>query len=112
MAGLRIPVAPAARSSLGRFAGRPVLVGIRPEDLSDRRPEGAAAGYVEVPGRVIAVEPLGAETLLILSVEGVEEDITARVGRESAREVGDPAGVGLDVRMVRYFDPETGAAIT
>jgi multiple sugar transport system ATP-binding protein len=112
VAGLRIPVAPAARPALGRHAGRPVLVGIRPEDLSDRRPDGPAAGYVEMPGRVVAVEPLGAETLLILSVEGIEEDITARVGRESAREVGGPAGVGFDVRMVRYFDPETGAAIT
>jgi multiple sugar transport system ATP-binding protein len=111
VAGLRIPVGPAAPPGLARHAGGPVLVGIRPEDLSDRRPEGAAAGYVEVPARVIAVEPLGAETLLILSVEGVEEDITARVGRDSSRQVGDPAGVGFDVRAVRYFDPRTGAAI-
>jgi multiple sugar transport system ATP-binding protein len=111
VAGLRLPVGPGATGRLGSYTGRSVLVGIRPEDLSDRRPDRAADGYVEVPGRVIAVEPLGAETLLILTVEGVEEDITARVGRESARQVGDPAGVGFDVRMVRYFDPETDGAI-
>src|SRR5262245_16586569 len=111
VAGLRIPAGPAATAGLARHAGGPVLVGIRPEDLSDRRPDGAAAGYVEVPARGVAVEPLGAETLLILSVEGIEEDITARVGRETSRQVGDPAGVGFDVRAVRYFDPRTGAAI-
>jgi multiple sugar transport system ATP-binding protein len=111
VAGRSIPAGPAAPPGLARHAGGPVLVGIRPEDLSDRRPEGAAAGYVEVPARVVAVEPLGAETLLILSVEGVEEDITARVGRETTRQVGDPAGVGFDVRAVRYFDSLTGAAI-
>jgi multiple sugar transport system ATP-binding protein len=111
VAGLRIPVTPAAPPGLTRHAGGPVLVGIRPEDLSDRRPEGATAGYVEMPARVIAVEPLGAETLLILSVEGLEEDITARVGRETSRQIGDPAGVGFDVRALRYFDPRTGAAI-
>jgi multiple sugar transport system ATP-binding protein len=111
VAGLRIQGGPAAPPGLARYAGDQVLVGIRPEDLSDHRPEGAAAGYVEVPARVVAVEPLGAETLLILSLEGVEEDITARVGRDSARQVGDPAGVGFDVRAVRYFDPRTGAAI-
>ncbi len=111
VAGLRIPVGPAGPPGLARHADGPVLVGIRPEDLSDRRPEGAIAGYVAVPARVIAVEPLGAETLLILNVEGVEEDITARVGRDSSRQVGDPAGVGFDVRAVRYFDPQTGAAI-
>jgi multiple sugar transport system ATP-binding protein len=111
LAGLRVPVAPASRAGLSRHNGRIVLLGIRPEDLSDRRPDGAAASHVEVPGRVVAVEPLGAETLLILNVEGVEEDITARVSRESARQVGDPAGVGFDVRMVRYFDPGSGAAI-
>ena len=111
VAGLRIPVAPGAQSSLSRHTGRTVLVGIRPEDLNDRRPDEATAGNVELPGRVVAVEPLGAETLLILNMEGVEEDITARVGRDSPRQVGDRAGVGFDVRMIRYFDPQTGAAI-
>jgi multiple sugar transport system ATP-binding protein len=112
VAGLSLPTGPGTPPGLARHAGGPVLVGIRPEDLTDRRPEGAPAGHVEVPARVVAVEPLGAETLLILSVDGVEEDITARVGRETSRQVGDPAGVGFDVRAVRYFDPRTGVAIT
>jgi len=41
----------------------------------------------------------------------VQQRQLSESGRDTARQVGDPAGVGFDVRAVRYFDAETGAAI-
>jgi multiple sugar transport system ATP-binding protein len=96
-----------------RLAGRggqPVVVGIRPEDLYEVRPPmlAEAAG---LPAVVTAVEPLGAETLLQLRPDGLADELTARVGRESAARVGDRLEVAVDLGALHLFDPETTRAI-
>ena len=49
----------------------------------------------------------GAETLLILRMDGVERSVTARVGRESARRPGNRIDIVLDLSTVQIFDAET-----
>jgi len=61
--------------------------------------------------RVIAVEPLGAETLLVLTLEGAGADIIARVGRETRLRTGDAATILLDAAAVQLFDPATTRAV-
>jgi multiple sugar transport system ATP-binding protein len=111
LAGIRTPAGAAARAMLADRHGQQVTVGIRPEDLRETRRLDDPADRVELPARVVAVEPLGAETLLVLAVEGVKEDIIARVGRDVVRRVGDPADVGFTANAVRLFDPRSGEAI-
>ena len=60
----------------------------------------------------ITVEPLGAETLLVLSFEGSGDEVIARVGRDTALKNGDRASVALDPAAVYLFDPTTTKAIT
>ena len=60
--------------------------------------------------RIQAVEPLGAETLLMLSgVSG--EEITARIGRDTALRPGREADLFLDTAEIHLFDPKTTKAI-
>ncbi|HET6521470.1 MAG TPA: ATP-binding cassette domain-containing protein, partial [Geminicoccaceae bacterium] len=87
------------------------ILGIRPEDLYEVRPAGIAGPFALVPARVDAVEPLGAETLLVVTLEGTGEEVTARVGRDSRARPGDLLELHLDLSAVHLFDPATARAI-
>jgi multiple sugar transport system ATP-binding protein len=92
-----------------------VLLGIRPEDLyeagppGDGRPENGRP--VPLAMRVVAVEPLGAETLLVLLLDGCEDEVIARIGRETALRPGDEATIHLDTTSLHLFDPATTRVI-
>ena len=91
--------------------GNGVILGIRPEDLYELPVPAGAGPIAEIAVRVIAVEPLGAETLLVLaSADGAEEFI-ARVGRQTLLAPGDRATIGLDTTRVHFFDAGTTKAI-
>ena len=62
--------------------GAEVTFGIRPEDFYDNA--GLTQGLVteRISALVSAVEPLGAETLLLIRVAGLEDEVMASVGRD------------------------------
>jgi multiple sugar transport system ATP-binding protein len=95
------------------LARRPdgITLGIRPEDLYEAPPPAIAGRCVALPVRVAAVEPLGAETLLLLTLKETGEELTARVGRESALAAGAEAEIRLDCGEIRLFDRASGRAI-
>jgi multiple sugar transport system ATP-binding protein len=87
---------------------RSLTVGVRAEDLHlGEGPPGAG----RIAARVFAVEPLGAETLLALEVEGMKAEITARLGRDVAARVGEQVVVHFEPSAVHLFDPATTLAI-
>src|SRR5579883_768752 len=94
---------------------RTLLLGIRPEDLhEDRREAGAGSDadrLVPLPVRVAAVEPLGAETLLVLTLDGLSAEGIARIGRDTRLRAGDRATIWLDTAAIHLFDPGTTRAI-
>jgi multiple sugar transport system ATP-binding protein len=53
------------------------------------------------------VEPLGAETLLVLTLEGGSGDLVARVGRETRLRAGEHATLLLDTAAIHLFDATT-----
>src|SRR5215470_4495913 len=101
-AGVVVPLE--RKASLASFAGREVTIGIRPEDIYESTPPGASRPFARVAMRVVAVEPLGAETLLVLSLEASHDELVARVGRDTALRSGDRHELALDVAALRLFD--------
>jgi len=67
----RLVAGPARRDA------RRVLLGIRPEDIYEA-PDPAQPARQELAARVVAVEPLGAETLIVLTIDGAAEEVIAR----------------------------------
>ena len=63
-----------------------------------------------LPATVSAVQPLGAETLLVVDVPESGEMI-ARLNRDVSVRPGDAVGLRFDPDAVRLFDPETTRAI-
>jgi len=100
-----------ALPELSKFAGNTVIVGVRPEDLYEVEPAALGARLARIPARVVAVEPLGAETLLMLAFGDAKEDVVAQVGRETALRSGDTTTIALDTAAVHLFDPATSKAI-
>ena len=91
--------------------GQGIILGIRPEDLYETPGEvpGGKPFLLEVA--VDAVEPLGAETLLVLSLEGSHQELTARVGRSTRLRAGAATRIALDPDVVHLFDPASGRVI-
>jgi multiple sugar transport system ATP-binding protein len=127
----------ARHPALPGFAGRPVIAGIRPENLADASlggSRGVTAGrlHAEVELR----ESLGSELVmhlrtkarpavtdeirnaaeadqavieeLELQAEGGQAVIVARFDPRSGARVGDAVEVAVDLERLHFFDPETG----
>jgi multiple sugar transport system ATP-binding protein len=103
---LRLPIPPAYRTAYGGWRDKPVMLGIRPEDLYERVP---AAG-VAVDAAVIAVEALGPETVLVAQIAGGAE-ISARLGRNFTARPGAAQRLFVDALQIHLFDPQTTQAI-
>ena len=101
---LRAPLSPLHDASA--YRDRPIVLGVRPEDLYDL----PVADGIAVDSRVVAVEALGPETVLVGEIFGGTE-ISARLGRSFIARVGAPQKLYLDPTQIHLFDPETGLAV-
>jgi len=118
-------------AGLSRYAGRTIVVGIRPEDLPAAN--GDHPGAV-LTGDVHLVEALGAELLihfrvdapvvqledssvtkdgdyLVLGNAAVEEECVARIEPRHDVRAGDRFSFSVSDDRLEFFDPETGLAI-
>jgi multiple sugar transport system ATP-binding protein len=106
-----VDLPPRTAAALHRYAGRDVILGVRPEDLYEAASPAAAGEVARLPARVVAVEPLGAETLLIVALDASTDEMIARIGRDTALRTGDRVDIALDTAAVHLFDPVTTKAI-
>jgi ABC-type sugar transport system ATPase subunit len=91
-------------------AGRPVLCGIRPEDLACARPPGP--GQPAGRARVERVEPAGAEASLRLRLTGgLQRDLAVRVPAEAAWRAGDTVALQVAPERALFFDPDSGVRL-
>jgi multiple sugar transport system ATP-binding protein len=88
-----------------------VILGVRPEDLYEIPAPAGLGPMAEIPVRVIAVEPLGAETLLVLASADASQEFIARVGRQTRLKPGDRSTIALDTARIHLFDAATSKAI-
>lgn len=89
-----------------RAPGDEITFGIRPEDLTPV----AQGGEAVLSGRVMSVEPLGAETLIYVDC-GAGSPVIVRGGRLTDAQVDETIHLAPASSMIRLFDPKTGRAI-
>ena len=103
---------PLERSLLPDLAvGQRIIFGIRPEDLYEPGEHPPGLRTHGLPAEVMAIEPLGAETLLILDLAGAPGEVVARVGRDARARVGERIEIRVDLSAVRFFDVATTRAL-
>jgi multiple sugar transport system ATP-binding protein len=131
----------AARPALAGYAGRKVVLGIRPENLEDAALVTDGSASRNIKGRVVLREALGSEVMVhftIAAPPALTEDVrelaqdtgndravqeleqgagtseSTLIGRFGARTrivEGDDAEVAIDTRSLHFFDPDTGLGI-
>jgi multiple sugar transport system ATP-binding protein len=91
----------------GAGGGRPVVLGIRPENLTRHDPRRAGEkrhlGTIEAPVEV--VEPTGAETMAVVRIAGREA--IARFEPDTAPAAGETVTLAVDMAKICLFDPQT-----
>ncbi|MBY0334783.1 MAG: sn-glycerol-3-phosphate ABC transporter ATP-binding protein UgpC [Acetobacteraceae bacterium] len=103
--GITLPV-PAERA--GRYAahaGREILFGIRPEHLTEIRPNDHRPHLAAFEAAPEVVEPMGMETLLHFWMQGNE--ICARVDPATPAEPGVKQTLAADMSQMHLIDPQT-----
>jgi multiple sugar transport system ATP-binding protein len=128
-----------ARPALAKFAGRSVVIGIRPEDLEDQALAGDAPADRVLTGRLELREALGSEIMAHFAIKGAHAEtdetreladdagtsqsdtpigakddeavIVGRFGARSRVKTGDTIRAVVDTRALHFFDPETGLGI-
>ncbi len=92
------------------FAGKEVIAGIRPEDLTDiPPPDGSAGNFQPAPALVEVVENLGPEVILDLSLAG--QPAKARVKPETTAKVTQEITVFINMDRIHLFDAQTKESI-
>ncbi|MDQ3052751.1 MAG: sn-glycerol-3-phosphate ABC transporter ATP-binding protein UgpC [Actinomycetota bacterium] len=122
------------RPDVRRYLDRPVIVGIRPEDMSDATlAHGAQSALLEAKADL--VEAMGSDVLVHFAIDApqvVTEDtrelardlgedpqahadagtvMVARFNPRTAAREGAPISVAVDTERLHVFDPETGKSV-
>ncbi len=108
-ASIQLPAAKAKKLIDGGYNGKTVIMGIRPENLSDDPDEVKSKGAA-IDAKIEVYELLGAEVFLYFTVEGA--NFTARVNPRTTLRTGDTAKFYIDVDKIHVFDKETEQTIT
>src|SRR5207244_8996561 len=89
-----------AAAKLSAHAGKPILFGLRPEDIAEQWVAGEAGRDCLVEAAVEIVELLGAEAYLYLSTAA--HSFVARVRAQSTLAAQQRVSVAFDMRQARF----------
>jgi multiple sugar transport system ATP-binding protein len=84
--------------------GRQVVIGIRPEHISDK-PDGDAEVTTTLNLKLEVLEPTGPDTIAMVKING--QDVACRLSPEFDARAGDQAALHFDLSKAVYFDAET-----
>ncbi|MDO4345229.1 MAG: TOBE domain-containing protein, partial [Eubacteriales bacterium] len=94
----------------GGYAGKTVVMGIRPEDVHDDPAFLAKSPDTVIESTIRVYELLGAEVFLYFDLENFP--MTARVNPTTTARTGDTVKFALDANKIHVFDKETELTIT
>jgi multiple sugar transport system ATP-binding protein len=104
--GIRLPI----RKQANLQNGQEVVIGVRPEHLTDTWTEHGREGLVPIDLKVELTEPLGADTLVVTRIGDTE--VVCRVSPGSKPVAGSPLRINADTSHIHLFDPQSGIALS
>ncbi|MDD4870477.1 MAG: sn-glycerol-3-phosphate ABC transporter ATP-binding protein UgpC [Kiritimatiellae bacterium] len=99
--GIVLPVPDKAKTILQVFNDKPVVLGLRPEDIGSLAAE-QAISVPRIKASVEVVEPMGFETYVHMRTGSVS--FVCRVGASHGFEVGKPANPAVLMNNASFFD--------
>jgi multiple sugar transport system ATP-binding protein len=86
--------------------GRPVALGVRPEQLT---PTSTMNGAAYLPLKVSLIDPMGADSLMWGTIGS--DMVSVRIGAEDHYKIGDGVTAGFDPALVSLFDATSGERV-
>ena len=102
---IKVPEGKLAIIRQNRFFGKPIVLGIRPEDIHDDQVVFETYPESIVKVEVDVAELLGAETNIYTNING--HSVVASVDARADIRIGDKLELALDMNKSHYFDPES-----
>jgi multiple sugar transport system ATP-binding protein len=90
-------------SKLGKYNGKKVYLGVRPEDLGLKGQTDIPDTGNSIKATIEVVEPLGAETVIIASVDG-DQNLVARLDARAMLKAGDQVELLANPAKLQAFD--------
>jgi multiple sugar transport system ATP-binding protein len=103
-----LPVPPARVDRYGKFKGREMVLGLRPEHLFEYH-ESGKPGWERVELPVDVVEPMGMETMVHFFVG--HDPVCARVDPATHAEPGEMLPLTADLNQMHLMEPDTGRVV-
>jgi len=110
--GLRVKLPAERKAALktgGSIGSLPMVLGIRPEDITEQRSSFGAADDSVIKARVDFLEPLGSEVIATCSLAGHE--VIVRLNPRTNAKSDEMVELFLNMERARLFDPATGEAL-
>ena len=105
----KLRLADSAAGELPAYAGRAVVLGIRPEHVVPAASQSVTQAKQTATAIVESIETTGPESFLRTSCNG--KPLVARVSDEERRGGAEQVLLDFDMRHARFFDPSTEQAI-
>lgn len=97
---------PSSQNGLGKYVGKEVILGVRPEQLTHVMPHVEEGEFVtKVPVKVELTEPTGADTLVLTRIN--DEECECRVHPAEAGRPGEMMDILFNMEKAVFFDMET-----
>lgn len=105
-----LPPAKGKKLIEGKYNGKTVVIGIRPEDIDDSQIALETHKDSIFDTKVTGYELLGSEVLLYYTING--SSMTAKVDSRTPARLGDSIRLAMDIEKIHVFDKETELTIT
>jgi len=102
--GMIVEVPARSRPGLGAYVGRPVTLGLRPEDIGSAVAE-QLPGASRIRATVEVVEPMGSESYIYFRVG--DTSFVSRVDAHRQFRLGDVAEPAVFIDKAHFFDPSS-----
>ena len=102
---IKVPEAKLKLLTEQNYIEKPIILGIRPEDIHDENIVLETYNDARVKLKVDVSELLGAETLINAVMNG--QNLVAKVNARTDIHMGDDIEVAFDMNKCHFFDPET-----
>jgi multiple sugar transport system ATP-binding protein len=93
----------------GKLGGSRVVLGLRPEHLTNAWTDQDRGGLAEVPLKVEIAEPLGADTLIFSRIG--EREVVCRMRPDARATTGAEIMLQANMNHTHLFEPESGIAL-
>jgi multiple sugar transport system ATP-binding protein len=104
--GCDLPVPETRFSDYAHHAGEQVVLGIRPESITERQ---ARPGYVDFEAKIDLVEPLGSESMVYFGIAGAS--MCGRIGADASPRALSTMELSFNMAQMHLFDAESGRTL-